>query len=93
MVGRSLRLPFRLFYGEFSTLEADLAVSAVAERFVDGAAAAAKRECRLASQIIGSAVGIDQFDRTFRSFNAKRAIGANSDLHLSHRKSSNLTGF
>ena len=46
--------------------------------------AAAKREGRLAGQIVRIAIGIDQFNRSFRCFHAIRPILADRNFHLRH---------
>jgi hypothetical protein len=47
---------------DFRALKSNLAVGSITKGFVDGSAAAAKRKCRLASQIKLVSVGVNQFD-------------------------------
>ncbi len=78
------RSAFGLLNREFRALEADAAVRTIAERLVDRASTAAERKSRLAGEIIGSSIRVDQFHRSLRSFYAKWAIGTDGDFHLSH---------
>src|SRR5271165_788449 len=70
--------------GKFCALEADAAVRAITERFVDRTAAAAERKSRFAGEIVGGSIRIHQFHRSLRSLYAKWAIRADGDFHLSH---------
>ena len=88
-----LHLAFGFLYCKLSTLETDLAMCAVAERFIDGSTAATELECSFAREIILSAVDIDQFDSAFRSFYAQRAIRTDSNLDLRHAKILQPYGF
>src|SRR5215469_9871873 len=81
--GRRIAL-FDLLDGGFCPDEAYLGVLAVAKRFVQAAAAAAKRERGLASEIILIASRVNQFDGSFSGFDAIGAIGSYCDFHLSH---------
>src|SRR5579885_1870268 len=77
---------FSFLHRQLGGLETDAAVSAIAERLVDGTAAAAKREGGLAGQIVFIPVDINQFDRALRSLDAERAIRTHGNFHLSHKR-------
>ena len=61
---------FRSSHGRLGGLEADFGVGSVAKRFIDRSAAAAEREGGFAGQVVWVAIGIDEFDRAFRSLYA-----------------------
>jgi hypothetical protein len=75
------------FDRQFGALEADAAVGAIAEGFVDRTAATAERERGLAGEVVWGAVGVNEFDGTFWSFHAEWAIGTYCDFDLSHEYS------
>ena len=58
----------------FGALESDLAVRAVAEWSVHGAATAAKRKRRFARQVVLVAIGIDQFQPYVASLPLKQFV-------------------
>src|ERR1700688_1976141 len=58
---------------------------AVAERLVDGTAAAAKREICFSGQIILLAIGVYELDRAFRSVHAERPVFSRHDFNLRHQ--------
>jgi len=71
-------------YSRLCSLETDLAVGSVTKRLVDRAAAAAKGESGFAGQVVLVAVGINEFDGTFRSFDAIGTIFLDGDLYGGH---------
>ena len=70
--------------GSFGCLETNTAVCSVTEGLGNRATAAAERERGLPCLIILGAVGIHQFDRTFRGLDTKRPVLSGGNLYVSH---------
>ena len=71
----------------FSGLEADLGMCAVAEGFVDAAAAAAQRNTGLAGEVVVVAVSIHELELAEVAFHAEGAVALCGDLDIGHRSS------
>src|SRR5437868_505092 len=68
----------------FSGLEADLGMCAVAEGFVDAAAAAAQRNTGLAGEVVVVAVSIHELELAEVAFHAEGAVALCGDLDVCH---------